>query len=602
MPSLDFKGKQYVYSHHLSVPFRELKTNTEKSLPKDGAPSLDDNLVIHGDNLHALKALLPRYAGKVDCIYIDPPYNTGEEKWCYNDKVNSPLMKVWLEKSANPVDKEDLERHDKWLCMLWPRLQLLKELMSSTGTVFISIDENEYMHLKIMLNEIFGEDKHVSTIVWQKRYSRENREAIGDVHEYIVVYSNNPMHFKKVRNLVEATEEQLQVYKNPNNDPRGDWRPIPMTAQAGHATKEQFYEIKAPAGKIHTPPKGRCWGLAEKTYLDLFSQGRIYFGKDNNSQPNVIRYLDEVDGMVPWTWWPSEEVGHTDEAKKEIYSILGRSLNFDTPKPTRLINRILDIATNKNSLVLDSFAGSATTAHSVIRKNNEDNGNRKFILVECEDYANTLTAERVRKVISGYECQQNFKEEIFQSKITASNLRKVDNILAKADEAIEQSKDKYEIIKQECKKGNFHVFGERKNKQIIKGLGGSFTYCNLGEAFDIEKILTGENLPNYNSLAQYVFYTATGESLNHSVKKKADHFVGETEFFEVYLIYKDDLAYLRSNESALNQEKMDKISKRKSTKQKVVFATAKYMSQSELTDHKITFCQIPYAIHKIAGN
>ena len=179
-------------------------------------------------------------------------------------------------------------------------------------------------------------DKHIATIVWQKRYSRENREAIGDVHEYIVVFSNDPVHFKKVRNLVEATEEQLEVYKNPNKDPRGDWRPIPMTAQAGHATKAQFYDIKAPAGKVHVPPEGRCWGLAETTYLELLAQGRIYFGQDNNSQPNIIRYLDEVDGMVPWTWWPSDEVGHTDEAKKEIYSILGRALNFDTPKPTRL--------------------------------------------------------------------------------------------------------------------------------------------------------------------------------------------------------------------------------------------------------------------------
>tara|TARA_B110001450_G_C17665238_1_gene499248 strand:- start:2747 stop:4555 length:1809 start_codon:yes stop_codon:yes gene_type:complete len=602
MPTLDFKGKHYVYSHHLSVPFRELKIDEAKSLAKDDKPSLDDNLIIHGDNLHALKALLPRYAGEVDCIYIDPPYNTGEERWCYNDKVNSPLMKAWLEKSANPVDKEDLERHDKWLCMLWPRLQLLKELMSSTGSIFISIDENEYMHLKIILNEIFGEDKHIATIVWQKRYSRENREAIGDVHEYIVVFSNDPVHFKKVRNLVEATEEQLEVYKNPNKDPRGDWRPIPMTAQAGHATKAQFYDIKAPAGKVHVPPEGRCWGLAETTYLELLAQGRIYFGQDNNSQPNIIRYLDEVDGMVPWTWWPSDEVGHTDEAKKEIYSILGRALNFDTPKPTRLLNRILDIATNKNSIVLDSFAGSATTAHSVIRKNNEDGGNRKFILVECEDYADELTAGRVRKVLSGYECEQNFKEELFQTKITSSSLRKMDSIIEKADEVIAQSKGTYQLIKQECKKGVFQVFGERKKQEIIKGLKGSFTFCELGEAFDIEKILTGENLPSYNALAQYVFYTATGKSLITDVNKQPDYLVGETDLFEIYLIYKDDLSYLRSNESALNQSKMDRIAKRKSTKQKVVFATAKYMSQSELTDHKITFCQIPYAIHKIAGN
>ncbi len=175
MPSLEFKGKQFVYAHHLSVPFRQLDVVADKSLPKDGAArSMDDNLIIHGDNLHALKALLPQYAGKVKCIYIDPPYNTGNEGWCYNDKVNSPLMQEWLKDSANPVDKEDLERHDKWLCMMWPRLQLLRELLSDDGVIFVSIDDNEVHNLRAMLDEVFGCSNFISEIVWQKIHSTKN--------------------------------------------------------------------------------------------------------------------------------------------------------------------------------------------------------------------------------------------------------------------------------------------------------------------------------------------------------------------------------------------------------------------------------------------
>ena len=609
MPTLDFKGKPFVYSHHLSVPFRELKIDAAKSLPGKAGPSLDDNLIIHGDNLHALKALLPKYAGKVDVIYIDPPYNTGEEKWAYNDNVNSPLMRAWLEKTtgANPaVDKDDLERHDKWLCMIWPRLQILKELLSPTGSIFISIDENEYMHLRMAMNEIFGTNTHVATIVWQKRYSRENREAIGDVHEYILAYSNDPAHFKKVRNLVEPTKEQMAVYRNPNNDPRGDWRPIPITAQAGHATKEQFYEIKAPNGKVHTPPEGRCWGISQATFEDLRKNGRIYFGQDNNSQPNLIRYSDEVDGFVPWTWWPSEEVGHTDEAKKEIYSLLGRSFDFDTPKPTRLLNRILEIATSKTSIVLDSFAGSGTTAHSVLRLNAEDGGNRKFILVECEDYADELTAERNRRVIDGYQCEQNFKEEIFQEKLTPSKLKKMDSIIQNVELAKKQSEGTYKTIKEEINKGVYQVFGVRKKQEKIDGLGGSFTYCDLGDPIDMESFFDDSgSMPAYDQLSSYIAYTATGEALGKAPKKPAkDWFIGEVGGVRLHLIYKPNGDFMKSHQAALDMDTVKTIAaSNKTGKPSYVFAAAKYMGQNELTrDYDMTFCQLPYAIHRIMGD
>ena len=193
MPSLDFKGKAFVYSHHLSVPFRELVVDAKKSLATPGQPlGLDGNLIVHGDNLEALKALLPVYAGKVDCIYIDPPYNTGNEGWCYNDNVRSPLMREWLKKSANPVEKEDLERHDKWLCMMWPRLQLLRELLAQDGAIFVSIDDNEVHRLRAMMDEIFGEENFVATFIWRKVDSpNDNKVAITPDHEMILCYGND---------------------------------------------------------------------------------------------------------------------------------------------------------------------------------------------------------------------------------------------------------------------------------------------------------------------------------------------------------------------------------------------------------------------------
>ena len=218
MPTFDFKGKQHIYAHHLTVPYRPLVPDSERSLDPDGA---DDNLIIHGDNLHGLKALLPRYAGRVKCIYIDPPYNTGNEGWVYNDRVNSPLMKQWL-KENSPVDNEDLERHDKWLCMMWPRLHLLRELLSDDGVIFVSIDDNEQHHLRMLMDEIFGAERFVTTIVWHKMDSPKNTAVhISEDHESLHVYARNPDTWKS--NLLPRSAKMLARYKNPDSDPRGPW-------------------------------------------------------------------------------------------------------------------------------------------------------------------------------------------------------------------------------------------------------------------------------------------------------------------------------------------------------------------------------------------
>lgn len=335
---------------------------------------LCDNRLIQGDNLLVLKALEPEFSGQVKCIYIDPPYNTGSAFEHYDDGLE----------------------HSLWLGLMRDRLELLRRLLHPTdGSLWVSIDDREAPYLRVLLDEAFGRSAFIAANVWQKRYSRENRAAIGDVHEYVLTYAVNPQRFKAIRNKLPPTTDQTETYRNPNKDPKGPWRSVPLTAQAGHATKEQFYEIASPSGKVFVPPKGRCWGLSRATFEKLRAEGRIYFGKHGDSQPRSIRYLSEVEGYVPWTWWPHEEVGHTDESKKEIHALFGKTDAFDTPKPERLIERILTIATNPNDLVLDSFLGSGTTA-AVAHKMG-----RRWIGVELGDHAHSLCATRLRKVIDG---------------------------------------------------------------------------------------------------------------------------------------------------------------------------------------------------------
>jgi len=332
-----------------------------------------DNKLIFGDNLLALKALEQEYAGKIKCIYIDPPYNTGSAFEYYDDGLE----------------------HSIWLSLMKERLVVLWNLLDKDlGSFWISIDDREMPYLRIMLDEVCGRSSFIASNIWQKRYSRENRAAIGDVHEYIITYAKRPKLFKEFRNKLPLNEKQSKVYKNPTNDHRGPWRTIPITAQAGHATASQFYEIIGPTGKLFNPPEGNCWRYSKKVFDKLVLQGRIYFGKKGESQPTTIRYLSEVEGAVPWTWWPHEEVGHTDESKKESLSLFPKK-PFDTAKPERLIERILHIATNPGDLVMDSFAGSGTTgavAHKM---------GRKWIMVELGDHCHTHIIPRLQKVING---------------------------------------------------------------------------------------------------------------------------------------------------------------------------------------------------------
>lgn len=605
MPTLEFKGKQFIYSHHLSVPFRELKVDPDRSLPAPGRmASLDDNLIIHGDNLEALKALLPTHAGKIDCIFIDPPYNTGNEGWCYNDNVRSPLMKEWLKRSANPVDKEDLERHDKWLCMMWPRLNLLRELLSEEGSIFVTLDDNEIHRARGILDEIFGEQNFVACCIWRKNYApKSSARHFSEDHDYILIYAKVAANWTP--NMLARTEEQNASYRD-TGDPRGPWRPSNLSARNYYS--KGTYSIKCPSGRvIDGPPQGRYWLVSEEKFWEMDRDGRIWWGEEGNNIPAPKIFLSEVrSGRVPQTFWDWPDVGHTQDAKKELISILdfGSSEDvFVTPKPVRLLERVLELATNGDSIVLDSFAGSGTTAHAVLEANAKDGGSRRFILVECEDYADTLTAERVRRVINGYTYSGTQKSELYREKLTWTVFEKKHRKILEKIESIERAEGSaYDSVNKEIKDGTLIVTGERKIEERAPGLGGSFAYCTLGEPIDIESLLTGKDLPGFESLARYVFYTATGRSLEEVAKPSADGLVGETEIFRVHLFYQPDATWLRSNDAALNADRVRAIAQSNSAgKRAIVFAVAKFMSQKELTKERIEFCQLPYAIHRIMG-
>ena len=332
MPTLDFKGKQHIYSHHLTVPYRPLEPDESLSCNPSGT---DDNLIINGDNLHALKALLPCYANRIKCIYIDPPYNTGNEEWVYNDNVNSPLMQKWLDENA-PVDNEDLERHDKWLCMMWPRLHLLKELLADDGVIFISIDDNEQHHLRMLMDEIFGAENFLANIIWEKIHSLKNdAKYFSDNHDFIQVYAKDKLSANIA--LLPRTEKMDSAYKNPDNDSRGDWISGDLVANQERAGG--YYEVIGPTGKSFNVPTGKHWAFSEENLKQLIADDRIWFGAKGDAFPRLKRFLSEVQqGRKANTIWQHQEVGHNQEAVREVKAILAnREEQFTTPKPNRLL-------------------------------------------------------------------------------------------------------------------------------------------------------------------------------------------------------------------------------------------------------------------------
>ncbi|HNC86492.1 MAG TPA: site-specific DNA-methyltransferase [Agitococcus sp.] len=397
MPTLTWIGKDKVVNHHHDVPYSVLEKTETFTAPQDSPENSTKNRIIHGDNLSVLKSLLPEFEGRVNCIYIDPPYNTGNEGWVYNDNVNDPRIKKWL---GEVVGKEgdDLTRHDKWLCMMYPRLKLLHRLLANDGVIFVSIDDNEQANLKLIMDEIWGAGNFVADFIWHHRKSSQNDTDVSLSHNHTFCFSKNRNIFK-LKPL--AVNNNTGKFSNSDNDVRGDWVADPMDAPA--VRENLMYPITNPnTGEVFYPPNGRHWRFTQDKYNQALSDNRIVFGKTGQSKPQYKRFLSEAiaKGTNPFTIW--SDIDTATDGTKQIMSIFEGVKIFDTPKPIGFLERVLSIATNKNSIILDSFAGSGTTAHAVLKLNAQDSGNRQFILCEMMDYANTITAERVRRVMTGY--------------------------------------------------------------------------------------------------------------------------------------------------------------------------------------------------------
>jgi adenine-specific DNA-methyltransferase len=365
MPILHWLNDEEARKTSSRIPYRLLEADGALS---NGDPN-SENMLIQGDNLEALKALLPYYAGQVKCIYIDPPYNTQSAFEHYDDNLE----------------------HSTWLSLMYPRLEILRDLLSDDGTIWVSMDDNEEPYIRILFDEIFDRKNFVANIVWQKRTSPDARIQLGAAHDYIIVYAKSAEYVSF--NKMFLTEAQKKNFKNSDNDPRGPWVSTDFSAQGWRPN--QMYKLRTSGGTEYEPPPGRCWVNIESEYNRLLSEGRMWFGKDGNGRPRTKTYLFESEGVSSWTWWTNVEVGHNQEAKKEINQLFGASNAFDTPKPERLLHRILHIATNLGDLVLDSFLGSGTTA-AVAHKMG-----RRYIGIEMGDHAVTHCAPRLKKVVDG---------------------------------------------------------------------------------------------------------------------------------------------------------------------------------------------------------
>ncbi|GJA16926.1 MULTISPECIES: site-specific DNA-methyltransferase [Aeromonas] len=332
--------------------------------------------IIHGCNTDVLPLLASKFDGKIKCIYIDPPYNNGDNYEHYEDNIS----------------------HEKWGEMMFKCLSLLSPLLDSNGSIWISIDDNEMHYLKVIADKVFGRKNFITTIAWQHRTTRENRKTFSKNHEYILVYAKNAREFSKYRNLLAPSQELLSRYKNPDNDPRGPWQSISLNVQAGHAVQSQFYEIESPSGRKYSPPKGRCWAFNEARMIDEIRKNNIYFGLNGDATPRKKKFLSESKiGLTPESLWLAIDVGTTKDAKQHILSLFPEQSVFETPKPESLLKRIIEIATKPGDIVLDAFLGSGTTC-SVAHKMG-----RSYIGIESGDHIFDYAVQRMKKVVGGEE-------------------------------------------------------------------------------------------------------------------------------------------------------------------------------------------------------
>lgn len=535
MPTLDWIGKDKVVNHHQEVPYRVLEHQygfTKKGEQKDETNS--GNKIIHGDNLEALKSLLPEYEGKVDVVYIDPPYNTGKEKWVYNDNVNHPKIQKWLGEVVG-VDGEDFTRHDKWLCMMYPRIKLLHKLLKDDGIFYCSIDDYEQGNLKLLLDAIFGSNNFLNNIIWQRAYSPINtKKRFSPNHDFIIAYAKKK---SNVKLLLPRTEDANERYSNMDNDPRGIWKSSDLSV--GPVVESQVYEITCPSGRKVMPPNGYCWRVKPDKFKEMDDDNRIWWGEDGNNVPAIKRFLTEVkDGITPMTVWPYAEVGHTQDAKKEIKMLFPKSkLPFETPKPTSLMEKILSLRNDPNAVILDSFAGTASTAHAVLNLNKKDGGNRKFIMVELEDYANDITATRIKKVIQGYDFKGKQKETLSEYSINITNLKKADKILEQLNTYKEDKQ--YSKIELTEKGGAITIVGEKTVSGKTEGIEGEFDFYELGKPIFKKDENLNEEVGEQH-IRNYIYYTETKTKLEREQSKDAKYLLDNHNETGYYFYYEKD--------------------------------------------------------------
>jgi adenine-specific DNA-methyltransferase len=533
MPTLQFKGKNIIWNHHLSVPYHTLEEVPELHFQ----PEKDNgNLIIEGDNLIALKALLPEYAGKVKCIYIDPPYNTGNEGWVYNDKVNSPLINNWLGKT---VGADDLTRHDKWLCMMTPRLKMLRDLLSDDGAIYISIEDNEVANLKLLMDEIFGVENFISIIPWKGKGGGADNKFLMIAHEYILLYGK----FKESFIIGEEEKEnesfpKLDKLKNQN------YKTQLLRKWGANSRREDrpnlYYPIISPDGKEFYPilPNGNdgCWRWSQIRMNNAIENGLVEFLKNDDKWVAYEKIYKPIDGLNTKkysTWF--DNVSNNAEGSKLLKNIFDEKV-FDFPKPVELLKTLMKISKLEDEdIILDSFAGSGTTMHAVNELNKEDGGNRKCILVQMKEDSETQPDKNI--------CQNITRE---------------------------------------------------RNKLAIEKLGyeSGFKYLKVGTAIDPEKMLEGQ-LPTYEQFAKYIYYLGTGEHLADAKNiNPVNHFVGTHGAKAFFLIYEQDVETL--TRLALNLSIAEDIVKHSPNKRRVIYAPACFLDSDYMDEKQIEFVSIPY--------
>lgn len=544
MPTLDWIGKKAVLNHHNEVPFHLLKEVPELSVGERDA----GNILVEGDNLLALKALLPYYAGQVKCIYIDPPYNTGNENWIYNDNVNSPEIKRWLGEVVGS-ETEDLSRHDKWLCMVFPRLQILKELLARDGIIAISIDDNEVNILGVLMDEIFGARNRLACAPWLAEPSGgKEKTGLRGGHEYLLIYHNgDDTNISRETRSTGILDRKDKWGKYRKGRELMKWGGISLRSDR----PGQWFPLKAPDGSTVYPIRNDGkeghwrWGREQKMKeiigdpqhahweIRPYDDGVVRDGKIERWVP--YEKIRDTTKSIGWSTW-LDSYGFNADATRELKDIFGKK-PFDTPKPSMLIKWIVSLHADDGALILDSFAGSGTTGHAVMQLNKEDGGSRRFILVEmdskiCQD----VTAERLKRGCGGYK----------------------------------------------------NTKGEK-----VEGLGGGFQYCKLGPACFDEFGRINEEV-SFSELARHVFFTETGTPVSKQPKAN-NPLIGIHKDTAVYLLYNGVLKDKKPNGgNVLTQDVLDILPEHK--RQKVVYGTACRLSPARLKRENIVFRQIPYQI------